>query len=104
VSLPGTLAVANVEDRTTGDVITVVSIYGSWEKPAGGGAAGSTPTARSIVVVGRWTLDLDAQPQHGILHLHVLARGYEHTGEGRRVEFLAHRFVNEQEMNGLRHE
>lgn len=33
VSLPGTLAIADVEDRATGEVLTVVSIYAAWEVP-----------------------------------------------------------------------
>lgn len=32
-SLAGTLAIADVEDRATGEVITVASIYASWEEP-----------------------------------------------------------------------
>ena len=35
VSLPGTLALAEVTVESTGEVITVVSMYGAWEQPIG---------------------------------------------------------------------
>ncbi len=114
VSRPGTLAVADVGDPETGEAITVGSLYGSWEGPAGAEPGGWIYADASV---HRLVSDVAAliarQRGHRILvagDLNIL-RGYGENGSPYwaarygtvfdRMEAMGLRFAGPELPNGV---